>query len=225
MYGPRHRLGDTPVRETKDGRSEIRNWLARAAVAGLIALIAVQAAAGHRSTAGHLLVASQTMSDPRFAETVILMIEHDETGALGLVVNRPLGAVPVARLLERLGERPNPNALNAIQGDIAVHAGGPVEPGRVFILHSPDVMAGGSKTVAEEVAVTVESEMLLLIGQGAGPKDRIFVTGYSGWGPGQLDEELARADWAVVPADRDLIFATNPGKTWLEALSRRGIDL
>jgi putative transcriptional regulator len=218
-------LGDTPVRDTTDGRSEIRNWLARAAIAGLVILIAAQAIAGHRSTAGRLLVASHTMSDPRFVETVIFMIEHDTNGALGLIVNRPLGAVPVARLLERLGENPDPQVLNAMRGDIVVHTGGPVEPGRVFILHSPDVMVRGSKTIAANIAVTVESEMLLLIGQGAGPKERIFVTGYSGWGPGQLDGELAGADWAVIPADRDLVFAANPGKTWLEALSRRGVEL
>lgn len=218
-------MGGTPVRETKGRRSEIRNWLARAAVAGFVTLIAAQAVAGHRSTAGRLLVASQTMSDPRFAETVIFMIEHDTTGALGLVVNRPLGAVPVARLLERLGANPDPESRSAIRGDIAVHTGGPVEPSRVFILHSPDVMVEGSKVIATEIAVTVESEMLSLIGRGAGPKERIFVTGYSGWGPGQLDSELASADWIVVPADRDLVFAANPGKTWLEALSRRGVDL
>ncbi len=196
----------------------------RAAFLCLLSLAALPeatpAAAQTRSTAGQLLVASESMGDPRFAETVIYMIEHDATGALGLVVNRPLGVAPVAKLLERLGQEPD-----SAQGEIAVHAGGPVELGRVFILHSTEVMAEGSREVAGGIAVTGRPEVLRLIGRGAGPKHGLLVFGYAGWGPRQLDGELARNDWVVVPGDAALVFAAKPEETWREAIRRRGVDL
>ena len=184
------------------------------------AFLAVQALAEHKSVAGQMLVASETMGDPRFAETVIYMVEHDQTGALGLVVNRPLGDAPVAEILERLELDPESAA-----GSIAVHTGGPVEPGRIFILHSTEVMAADSKAIADDIALTTGPEILRLLGQGAGPKQSLFFIGYAGWGPGQLDGELARADWFVIPGAMDLVFAKDPAQTWHAALQRRGVDL
>ena len=194
--------------------------LAGAALACLAALAGAAGWAQGRSTAGQLLVASDRMGDPRFVETVIYMIEHDRDGALGLVVNRPLGDAPISALLERLGFEPGSE-----EGDIAVHAGGPVEPGRAFVLHSADVMAEGSRAVDEVFAVSSRPGILRLIGQGAGPKHSIFVFGYAGWGPGQLDGELARADWFVIPAETALVFAPDPGQSWREAVKRRAVEL
>jgi len=193
---------------------------ALAAAVCLAALASAGAPAQQRHVAGQLLVASNTLGDPRFAETVIYMIEHDKTGALGLTINRRLGKVSVATLLKHLGL-----ASDSAEGEIAVHTGGPVEPGRVFILHSADVMTPGSKAVASGIAVTTTPDILRLIGAGKGPKDSLFVFGYAGWGPGQLDGELARADWFVVPGDPDLVFAAEPEQSWCKALKRRGVDL
>lgn len=193
--------------------------LAALAFLCLLALAAPRGLAETRSTAGQLLVASETMGDPRFAETVIYMIDHDRSGALGLVVNRPLGMAPVAALLERLGLD-----ADAARGEIAVHTGGPVEPGRVFILHSAEVMAEDSRAVAGDIAVATGPEILRMIGRGAGPRQALFVFGYAGWGPGQLDGELARADWFVIPADADLVFTPEPGTSWRRAGERRGVD-
>ena len=193
------------------------------AVAALLVLSGLWVAgpgAQGRSIAGQLLVASDTMGDPRFAETVIYMIEHDRSGALGLVVNRPLGSAPIAALLERMGLEPDSE-----EGEIAVHEGGPVEPGRAFVLHSAEVMAEGSRAVDEDFAVSSRPAILRLIGQGAGPKHSIFVFGYAGWGPGQLDGELARADWFVIPAETALVFAPDPAQSWQEAVKRRAVDL
>ena len=209
------------IESRRPRRVGIRAWTAWALSAALLAaVLAAQALAEQKSIAGQMLVASETMGDPRFAETVIYMIEHDQTGALGLVVNRPLGDVPLANLLERMGHDPETAA-----GSIAVHTGGPVEPGRVFILHSTEVMAEDSTAISGDIALTAGPEMLRLLGRGAGPKHSLFFVGYAGWGPGQLDGELARADWFVIPGAFDLVFAAKPAQSWRAALQRRGVDL
>lgn len=198
-----------------------KTW--RVMTAALVCLVAFAgggASARHHSVAGQLLVASERMSDPRFAETMIYMIEHDDTGALGLVVNRPLGKTTVAKVMERLGLE-----AEAAQGEIAMHAGGPVEPGRVFILHSAEVMAEDSKALDGDIAVAAGPGILRLIARGAGPKHSLLFFGYAGWGPGQLDGELVRADWFVIPAETDLVFAPDPARSWQEAVKRRGVEL
>lgn len=210
------------MRETRHLAVKGRSLRALAAVAvlGLAVFGGLGLAAQGRSIAGQLLVASETMGDPRFAETVIYMIEHDREGALGLVVNRPLGMAPISELLERMGLE-----TESEEGEIAVHLGGPVERGRAFVLHSAEVMAEDSRAVDADVAVSSRPAILRLIGQGAGPKHSIFVFGYAGWGPGQLDGELARADWFVIPAELKLVFAPDPAQSWREAVKRRAVEL
>jgi putative transcriptional regulator len=182
--------------------------------------LGLSAGAQSPSTAGQLLVAGESMRDPRFRETVIYMVEHDASGALGLVVNRPLGAAPVAALMERLG-------LDAEQarGEIAMYLGGPVEPGRGFVLHSADVMDEDSQEISPGVAIGASEKMLRQIGRGEGPKHSLFAFGYAGWGPGQLDGELARDDWFTIPAAPEAVFAEDPAQTWRRAMQKRGIDL
>ena len=172
------------------------------------------------SLAGRLLVASEKMGDPRFQKTVIYMIEHNPDGAMGLVINVPMGAVPAAKLFNRLG-------LNGdgVEGEIEVYFGGPVDPERGFLLHSADVLLEGSVRVDERVALTARPEMLLAIVRGEGPAQSVFTLGYTGWGPGQLESELARDDWFVIPADMSLVFAPDPTKSWERAAARRGFDL
>ncbi len=170
--------------------------------------------------AGRLLVASEKMGDPRFDKTVIYMIEHNASGAMGLVVNVPMGAVPAARLFERLGLDPD-----GVRGEIEVNFGGPVDPGRGFLLHSTDVLLKDSVVVDNKVALTAQPDMLRAIARGEGPAQSIFTLGYSGWGPGQLESELARDTWFVIPADMSLVFAANPTKSWERAAARRSLDL
>ncbi len=191
-----------------------------ATAALLFLAMALGAGAQERSVAGQLLVASESMSDPRFRETVIYMIEHNEDGALGLVVNRPLGAAPVAALMEHLGLD-----TRQARGEIPMHLGGPVEPGRGFVLHSADVMDESSEEISPGVAISTTANILRLIGRGEGPKHSLFAFGYAGWGPGQLDGELARADWVVIAGETDVVFAEDPALTWQRAMQRRGVDL
>ncbi|MFQ5776047.1 MAG: YqgE/AlgH family protein [Kiloniellaceae bacterium] len=172
------------------------------------------------SLAGQLLVASDNMRDPRFNETVIYMVEHDMRGAMGLVVNVPLGEVPFADLLERLGLEPE-----GADGSMPVYYGGPVERGRGFFLHSTDVMLEGSIRVADGVAMTAQPDILGALARGEGPSRSLFALGYAGWGPGQLESELAHDAWFVIPAETSLIFAEDPAKTWQRAVALRSIDL
>ena len=172
------------------------------------------------SLAGRLVVANESMGDPRFRNSVIYMVEHNAGGAMGLIVNVPLGEMPIAALFERLGLAPP-----AVPGEIAVYYGGPVEKARGFLLHSTDVLVAGSIEVGDGVAMTAEPEMMDKVGRGEGPGRRIFAFGYSGWGPQQLESEFARDAWFTIPYDPALVFVADPSLSWERAAARRGLDL
>ncbi len=170
--------------------------------------------------AGQLLVATEKMPDPRFAETVIYMVEHNASGAMGLVVNRPLGEVPFTDLLEGLGLE-----NEGVSGNVRVHYGGPVEERRGFVLHSPDYTDEGTKVIDASVALTSKPEIVRAIAGGVGPRQSLVVFGFAGWGPGQLESEMMRGDWITVPADEALVFSDDYEDKWRRALDRRSIDL
>ena len=182
--------------------------------------IPASARADSEFLAGQFLVAEPSMPDPRFAETVILMISHDAGGALGLIVNRRLGVIEIADLLMDLG-KPSDGA----EGKIDLFLGGPVEPERGFILHSADSIPEYSNPVGDDFAVTGMPDILTSIAEGEGPRDSLFALGYAGWGPGQLESELRRRDWFAAPADPEFVFTDEPAKTWQRVMDRRGIDL
>jgi putative transcriptional regulator len=169
---------------------------------------------------GRLLVASTSMRDTSFAKTVIYMIEHDATGALGLVVNRSLGRVPLPDLFERLGL-----SSDGVTGSIQVHAGGPVEQGTIFILHSSEYLLEGSKEVAPNLALSNDPEILKAIGAGEGPEGYLFAFGYAGWAPGQLEGEIERGSWIDVPASGDLLFNLDDAGKWDRAVEAYSIEL
>jgi putative transcriptional regulator len=179
-----------------------------------------QDAPPEESLAGRLLVATPEMADPRFAQSVLLVIEHDADGAFGLIVNRPEGAVRWQELLDRLD-------LDAegVEGRETLHYGGPVEPGRLFLLHSDDVTTPASREVHEGIALTSGGELLRRAAEGDGPAMIRVILGYAGWAPGQLDNEMERGDWFTIPVDPDLIFTDDPGEAWEKARERRPIDL
>jgi putative transcriptional regulator len=172
------------------------------------------------SLAGRLLVAGPRMPDPRFAETVIFMVRHDETGALGVVVNRPVGRMPYAELLKALKLE-----SEGVSGTATVHEGGPVERYLGFVLHSADVTLEGSWRVGTAYAFTADPALLSALGRGTGPKRALFAFGYAGWGPGQLEGEMARDDWLVIPADDAIVFDDAYTTKWKRAIDKRGIDL
>ena len=187
---------------------------------GLIAFLIAGAAASAvqaDSLTGKVLVAHEGMPDPRFQETVIYMVDHDENGALGLVVNKPTAVGPVGALLDQLGIDADKYG-DAVQGSVTLHYGGPVEPSRGFVLHSAEYEVDGTQYVSDGISLTISSEVLIDIGLGQGPRRSLVIFGYSGWGPLQLEGELGRGDWKVVDADADLVLGTDHESKWRRAL-------
>ncbi len=169
---------------------------------------------------GQLLVAAPDMPDPRFAETVIFIVKHDVHGAMGLVVNRVLGAGPIADVLQGFGLDGE-----GVSGEIRVHYGGPVQPNSGFVLHSTDYMKQATKVVNDLVALTTELDILRAISNGEGPRESLFALGYAGWGPGQLESELGRDSWYVAPADETIIFDDDLKTKWARAMAISGIEI
>lgn len=171
---------------------------------------------GVESLAGKLLVAKPELLDPNFRRTVIFMVRHDATGALGLVVNRVAGSTEYSALLEDLGVEPE-----GVEGTVSIHYGGPVGPKRAFVLHSSEYSVPSSIHVNDRYAVTMNAEILKAMARGKGPKRALFAVGYAGWSAGQLEGELARGGWVVAPADREIVFGDDYPTKWKRAFESR----
>jgi putative transcriptional regulator len=172
------------------------------------------------SLAGQLLVATSSMGDPRFAQTVIFMARHDKSGAFGIVINKPVGERPLASLLEALGAKEE-----GVEGSVRVFAGGPVQPEIGFVVHSADYRRAETIVVDSRLAVTSTREILRDIAHKQGPHKSLLAFGYAGWGPGQLDGEMALHSWFTAEEDVELIFDLDRAKVWDEAMKRRTQDL
>jgi putative transcriptional regulator len=167
---------------------------------------------------GQLLVATPEMPDPRFAETVVFMINHNENGAMGVVINRPLAKGPISDLLKGLGMD-----SEGAKSEIILHYGGPVDPKKGFILHSTDYITDSTNVVEDGLAVTGDVEILRAIGRGKGPRRSLFTLGYAGWAPGQLEAEIKANGWFSIPADEALIFDGEFNTKWDRAMAKRKI--
>ena len=203
--------------------------MSRMIVALVGVLATAGAVAGHaptvdtprpRGLAGQLLVATDGLRDPRFVRTVIYMVRHDPTGALGLVVNRPLGTTPLARLLDSLGR-----SGEGVSGTLRLHYGGPVEPKRGFVLHTAEWTGEDSRIVEGGVAFTTDPAIFEAVARGAGPRRLLVALGYAGWSPGQLEGEIEGGAWITVTADEALIFDEDAETKWDRAMARRKIVL
>jgi len=172
------------------------------------------------SLAGQLLVAGEGMSDPRFHESVIYMIRHDATGAVGLIVNRPVADVTTAGFLKNLGRDGR-----GVTGTIRIHYGGPVGSSRGFVLHTAEWTGRDTQIVADGVAVTTATAIVEAIGQGKGPRRALVALGYTGWAPRQLEAEIAADAWVSVAADESMIFDDDASVKWKRAVARRKITL
>jgi putative transcriptional regulator len=184
------------------------------------ALPTVAQAPPSASLAGQLLVASPSMGDPRFARTVILMVRRDKDSAFGIVVNRPIGERPLEDLLKMLGEKDA-----TAGGTVRIFYGGPVQPEIGFVIHSSEYRQPGTIDITGRVAMTASREILRDIGNNSGPTKSLVAFGYAGWGPGQLEGELARRDWSTAGGDSKLIFDEDRDKVWDVAFSQRTQDL
>jgi len=185
-----------------------------------VALSKREEAQSGASLAGQLLVAAPEMGDPRFSHAVILMVQHNKAGALGIAINRPVKELPVAKLLEalRLDSKGS-------DGSVRLFAGGPVQPEVGFIVHTADYHRRGTVDIDGRVAMTTDPEVLRDIGHHQGPKQSLVAFGYAGWGPGQLEGELALGGWFTVPEEPKLVFDIDRDKLWDETIKHRTISL
>jgi putative transcriptional regulator len=176
--------------------------------------------AAQPSLAGQLLIATPGMGDPRFQNTVLVMIRHNKDGAMGVVINRPLGEQSIARLLEAIGGK-----SDGVTGDVQVFSGGPVQPELGYVLHSTDYRRSGTVDIAGEVALTATPDVFRDIAAKAGPKKMLLAFGYAGWGPGQIENEMAHNAWYTASLDSKLVFDVDRDKVWDLAVERRTRDL
>ena len=169
---------------------------------------------------GQLLIAMPSMRDARFTRSVIFMCAHNENGAMGLVINRLVGAITFPDLLDQLGIQ-----TTADTEEIRVHFGGPVESGRGFVLHSSDYNQDSTLEVDSKIALTATIDILRDIATGSGPRQRLMALGYAGWGPGQLDLEIQDNGWLHVEADDELIFGDDLNNKWERAIGKLGVSV
>lgn len=198
-------------------------WLPAAAI--VLAAVALLGAGAPEppdtaSLAGQLLIAAPTMGDPRFSHAVILVVRHDKGGALGIVINNPVGERSIKSLLEAAGD-----PASGVDGTVRVFEGGPVQPELGFVVHSTDYRSAGTLAVGTKLAMTANTQILRDIGGKKGPAKSLFAFGYTGWGAGQLEAEMARRDWFTTPADAELVFDDDRAGLWDEAMARRTRDL
>lgn len=172
------------------------------------------------SLVGQLLVASPDMPDSRFSHAVILIVLHSRDGTLGIMINRPVGDEAVAKLLEATGQHDT-----GVSGKVRVFAGGPVEPRIGFIVHSAEYHRAQTLDIDGRVAMTSSPEVLRDIGHNAGPRKSLVAFGYTGWGPGQLENEMAQHGWFTIPEDPKLVFDEDRAKVWDAAKARQTFPL
>lgn len=175
---------------------------------------------GELDFSGKLLIAMPGMSDPRFVSSIVFMCAHSPDGAMGLIVNKPTEDMLLSELLQQLSI-----TLAAAVSDFPIHFGGPVEHGRGFVLHSTDYTSTISTLdVSPEFGMTATQDILEDIASGEGPKHALMALGYSGWGPGQLENEVAQNGWLICDATLDLVFSVPDEGKWTASLKSLGID-
>jgi putative transcriptional regulator len=167
---------------------------------------------------GRLLLAMPGMGDPRFERSVNVLCVHDENGALGIGIGHVRAGIRFRSLLEEVGLDPGEAP------DREVHHGGPVEPGRGFVLHSSDWDGQGTLEVAPCFALSASVDILQAIADGTGPRRWLFALGYAGWGPGQLDGEMRRHGWYAAGGHSEIVFDTPAMERWTAAWKAEGID-
>jgi len=168
-----------------------------------------------------LLVAMPSLADPNFSHSVTLICEHNERGALGLVINRPL-EMRMSEVLDQLSLKTDDARLR----DMPVLGGGPVQRDRGFVLHRPGPQSWESTMpISDTLHVTTSRDILAAMVKGSGPKTAAIALGYAGWEAGQLDEELLQNAWLTVPCDDSLIFELPFEQRWHAAARLLGIEL
>ncbi len=166
------------------------------------------------------LIAMPALADPNFFHSVTYICEHNEDGAMGIVINRPLEL--------KLGDVLNHMEIPVEDPRVAtaqVFLGGPVQPERGFVLHRPPGAWDSMLQITPNLAITTSRDILNAIAQGDGPGDTLIALGYAGWGPGQLENEMAQNAWLSGPVDEAILFEASAATRWEAAAALMGVDL
>ena len=177
----------------------------------------------YSSVKNHFLIATEKMTDNRFSKTVIVMLESDENGAWGLTINKRLGTMPIALLIDpslnTSEEREELFKLN-----VPIFWGGPVDSKEIFVLHSNEYKSK-STIKYENISISQDYEILFDIAKNKGPKKSLVILGYSGWGKGQLEGEMERDHWILSDIDLDITFDEESKKKWDKAIKNSFIKI
>ena len=169
---------------------------------------------------GKLLLAMPNMTDTRFDRSVIYLCSHDASGAMGLIINQGMEELEFSGLLDQLEIE-----WDETVPDVQVHNGGPVEPGRGFVLHSADYVQDSTLIVSEKLALTATIDVLTAIANDRGPLHSLLALGYAGWGSGQLEQEIQNNAWLTADADDEVIFYTELEQKWSRAMAMLGVNI
>ena len=177
----------------------------------------------YESVKDNLLVATKEMRDPRFKKSVIVMIESDKNGAWGLAINKPIGSIPLGKLID-ISDHSNVKKKDLFDVKIPIFWGGPVERHNIFILHSKEYK---SETTINynNISISRDYETLIEIADNKGPKEKLVILGISSWGVGQLEGEMERDHWILSEINTDLIFGKDNLKKWINAISNGFVRL
>ena len=167
----------------------------------------------------HFLLAMPNMADPNFGGAVVLVAEHNDRGALGLVLNKPT-TMTLGALLQRIDLAAN----SGNEDRTPIFYGGPVQTDRGFVLHRPRGEWSSTVEISPEISLTTSKDVLEAVAGGVGPEQLLVTLGYAGWGPGQLEAEISQNAWLTVKADPSLLFDTPAEERFIQAYQMLGID-
>lgn len=173
------------------------------------------------SLMNQFLIAMPNLEDPNFSHTVTYICEHNEQGAMGIIINRPM-KTQLGEIFMHMGIESTDSAIN----QLPVYEGGPVQPERGFVLHRPIGRRWESSlTIAEDIAVATSMDILGAMAKAKGPKQALIALGYAGWGAGQLEHEILNNAWLHSPVSTEILFNTPSAERWQAAAALIGVDV
>lgn len=172
------------------------------------------------SLRNQFLIAMPGLQDPNFTRTVTLICEHNEDGAMGIIINRVLD-LPISNVLVQL----DVSEYQAELDEHLVHLGGPVQESSGFVIHQPLGDWEADLQIDADLGVSASREILRAIAKGEGPQQWLLALGYAGWGPGQLEQEIGQNSWLNGPVNRDILFSTPIEERWHAAAEHLGVNL
>ena len=177
----------------------------------------------YNSIKNYFLVATKKMTDPRFKNTVIIMLENNEKGAWGIVINKPLTLIPLGSLINKPRDATN-KQKELYNVKVPVYWGGPVNENNILILHSQEYK-NETTTNYKNISISSDYNILFDIADNKGPKKNLVIVGISSWGEGQLEGEMEREGWILSEINLNLIFEIDNAEKWLNATKNSFIRL